>query len=126
MHLDRKAQHGADPILCAAVLNETRFLMNRYLLGEKHERHHDVTIPSKLGHADHQDEMIPEPQAVWLRIPPAKIKMRVDKSGREWMDIHELVVVDSQFLAWDAIAVELQDADADILDGAREARREMV
>jgi hypothetical protein len=89
---------------------------------------HYVTIPISVEvDADHQDEMIPEPQAVWLRIPPgAKIKMRVDKSGREWMDIHELVVVDSQSEAWDAIAVELQDADADILDGAREARREMV
>lgn len=30
--LTAKHNMGADPILCAAVLNETRFLMNRYLL----------------------------------------------------------------------------------------------
>ena len=89
---------------------------------------HYVTIPVKVEvDAFHEEETVPEPQAVWIRVPVgAGVRMRVDKAGRSWMDIHELVIVDSQKEAWDEVEAQLKDADAEILDGAREARREMV
>lgn len=79
---------------------------------------HKATIPIAVEiDADHQDQCVPEAQAVWVRVPPgAKFPMKIDAAGHKYVDIADLVLVDSQKEAWDAIQAEMKDADASVLD----------
>ncbi len=79
---------------------------------------HPATIPVAVEiDADHQEDTVPLAEAVWVRLPEgARLPVRIDRAGRKWIDIHDLVIVDSQREAWDAIEDEMKDADAGVLD----------
>ena len=79
---------------------------------------HPATIPVAVEiHADHQDQCIPEAQAVWVRVPPgARFPMKIDAAGHKYVDIADLVLVDAQKEAWDTIQAEMMHADAVVLD----------
>lgn len=79
---------------------------------------HYVTIPVKVEvDADHQEDTVPLAEAVWVRLPEgARTPIKIDRAGRKWIDIHDLVIVDGQREAWDAVEAEMKDADAGVLD----------
>ncbi len=87
---------------------------------------HPATIPVAVEiDAYHQAETIPEARAVWVLLPEgARTPIKIDRAGRKWIDIHDLVIVDSQREAWDAIEDEMKDADAAVLEEARDDQRE--
>lgn len=79
---------------------------------------HPATIPVAVEiDAYHQDQCVPEAQAVWVRVPPgARFPMKIDAAGNKWLDMADLVLVDSQREAWDTIQAEMMHADAGVLD----------